>query len=480
MARLWWIIAVLLTAFAAPAQARGDVKVHVARAGDGGWTIDYDFGPNAPVWVFRRSALALDGKPWRPQSFTVETRGVTLERIGEHDVLVGGGAPLRRVRIRMQPFAAPLIGDYTPALAFSDGGIAIFTDQFTLFPAASRAAVAKLPADLNGQPIETPETALQFTDPGRRLLIDGEAVTGEANAEIDAASTYIYSGAGAVKVTEEYAGVIDPGLPEWIGSELDAFTPAVFRFYRARMGEPVSGRPMALVAWQGAERPGRSLGGSVLDGMVVMQLSGQQVLTADPRVRDDLHWFIGHESSHFWLGQTVGYTRRAESWMLEGGADLLAIRANELLTPGYDGTARLQQSLDECLQLLGPNEPLAGSEEHGKFRAHYACGALLYRVAEAIEERHGADVFAFVRALIAARDAERLISAENWFTALGESGADAATLASVRSFVAHGSPDPRRFWRALFDAAGVAWHMQDERIMMGPAPAAAAPQNSSP
>jgi hypothetical protein len=366
-----WLIVLLAFAVALPAAARPGVQVTITRAKGGEWTVDYDFAVRSRAWIFQRTVPDIDGKPWRQQSWTVETPGVRLAHAGAHDVLVGS-RPLSRVRIRMRPFLNTLMGDYSPALSFSDGGIAFYTDHFAVAKVASEAAAAALPGDLNGVQLLQPAQTLTLIDPGHRLLLRGKALRSRASLTIGDGGTYLYAGDAPVTETPSFAGVIDAGLPGWARGELDNFTPRLLRLYTERLGTPAGDKPMALVAWQGSAQQGYSLGGSVLAGMVVMQISGKNVLSSEPGVLNELHWFLGHESAHFWLGQTIRYTRRSESWMTEGGADLLAIRAIQQLAPDYDPQVKLQQELDECLTRIGPDAALAGAEDRGQMRAHYA------------------------------------------------------------------------------------------------------------
>jgi hypothetical protein len=463
------ILAILLLLFSTmpPAEARPGVRVSLTRDTGGDWLVDYEFAHRSPIWFFQRSAGDLGGKPWRPQSWTVETPGVRLERAGHYDLLTAGGAPLRRVRIRMKPFAHPLAGDYTPALAFSDGGLAFYSDHFNVIPLGSAAAVAALPSDLNGVEMLLAQVTLAFRDPGRRLLLRGKTLRERARLEIGAhGGTYLYSGDTRVIETEAFAGVIDGGLPAWVRSELDGFTPRLFRLYTERLGPPEGSKPMALVAWQGAAKPGWSLGGSVLSGMVVMQISGRRVLESSPDILANLRWFLGHESAHFWLGQTIRHSRTAEGWMMEGGSDLLAVRALQQLDPGYDAPGQLQRELDECLRLNGAGKPLATAQERSEHRAHYSCGAMLMLAAEGVAKRGGDDFFAFVRGLIALRRANGTITSGDWLARFEAAGGDAGIAGGIRTFLDRGVADPRAFWERLFRASGVAFRVEGGKLVL--------------
>jgi hypothetical protein len=462
----WFLLAVAIL-FAAPAAARPGVTVTVSRAEGGDWLVDYRFAVRSRVWFFTRSGNDLDGKPWREQGWSVETPGVRLERAGRYDVL-SAAAPLGHVRIRMRPFAHPLLADYTPVLAFSDGGLAFYSDHFSVAPLPTLDAVRALPADLDTARVVQPPVTLVFSDPGHRLLLRGRASRGRAVFALGDADAYVYAGAAPVIETPAFAGVIDAGLPAWVRGELDDFTPRILGLYAERLGKPAGGKPMALVAWQGAQQPGWSLGGSVLDHMVVMQISGQRVLARTPDVLSQMRWFIAHESAHFWLGQTVKYAHENEGWIMEGGADLLAIRGTRTLIPDYDAAAYLQREMDECLKLETAGKPLAGAGERGENRAYYACGALLGLAAEGVVRRHdpSADYFTFVRGLIEANRADGKVSASDWLAQFVKVGGDPAMAADIRTLLDKGVADPRAFWMRLFTASGVAFSQAGEGLKL--------------
>jgi hypothetical protein len=467
MTLLRWILLALAFVFATPGMAKGGVTVTVSRATGGDWLVDYAFQLRSAVWFFPRSAFDLDGKPWRAQGWTVETPGVTLARAGHYDAL-SGAAPLTRVRIRMKPFAKPLMGDYIPALAFSDGGLAFYTDHFIVTPAKSIAAARALPGDLNGVRMPQPTVTLVVRDPGRRLLLRGKTLTGRVRYRLGGEDAYVYSGPAPVIETASFAGVIDSGLPGWVRTELDNFTPRVMGLYAQRLGAPAGGRPMALIAWQGGTQPGRSLNGSVLDQMLVMQLAGQQVLSPSPFVMAEMRWFIGHESAHFWMGQTVRYSRDDEGWILEGAADLLAVRAMGKLVDDFDSRAFLQDSMKDCLRLQTAGKPLATAGERGENRAYYACGALLMLAAEsaAKQQNAGADIFTLMRALIDANRKDGVVTAADWLGEFRSVTGNSALTGAVRGFIEKGVADPRVFWVRLFTATGVGFVAEGEGIRL--------------
>jgi hypothetical protein len=142
------------------------------------------------------------------------------------------------------------------------------------------------------------------------------------------------------------------------------------------------------------------MAGSVLPGLVVMAFEGDGVLEPTTGVRNLARWFIGHESAHFWLGQTVRYESALDSWITEGGADLMAVRALQAVDPAYGGRSRLQAAVDDCIGFA--DEPVSTAADRGEFKAHYACGAVFARTAEAAQKRAtSGDWFDFLQPLIA-------------------------------------------------------------------------------
>jgi hypothetical protein len=269
-----------------------------------GWTADYTFTKPAPVWFFQHSKDSLDNVRWRLTSVKIVTPGVTLARLGNFDALYrSDNRPLRHVRMDIVPFSRGLRGELAPALTFSDGGLAFYSHQFVVSPLGSVAAVEALPVNPDWKKIEDVPETLTVKDRGRRLLLRGRVVRDAVTLSLADPDTYVYSGAVPLLETEHFVEVMDPGLPAWVRGQLDDFLPRLMEFYTDRLGVPSGNKPTAMIAWEGAERPGLSLGGSVYDDLVVMGISGSKMLTADPKILAMLREFFGHETSHFWIGR---------------------------------------------------------------------------------------------------------------------------------------------------------------------------------
>jgi len=368
--------------------------VTVTRDGDA-WTAVYDLDRDAPVWAFFRSAL-IDGarRPWRPEQWRVVTPGVVLERAGNRDILraLDGGPVPRRVEIAFTPKSENLEADYG-VLVFTDGSVALPSGQFDVFPLASVAEAEAVPLDLNGYPLATGPASVTWRDRAGPILFRGQRAP-EATAV--QAETYVLFGEADMVESERLVTVIDPELPSWIGAALESFAPRVAEVYAARLGPGETDRPTIMVSWAGPTSGLTSMGGSVLPGLIVMRFEGVGVLEPTERVLGAARWFIGHESAHFWLGQTVRYEFARDAWITEGGADLMAIRALKTIDPAWDDRAELQKEVDDCVRLA--DEPVVEAAGRGEHRALYACGAVFALAAEAAQKRAtGGDWFDFLR-----------------------------------------------------------------------------------
>jgi hypothetical protein len=181
-----------------------------------------------------------------------------------------------------------------------------------------------------------------------------------------------------------------------------------------------------------------------------MTFQGIGVVAENQGVRDSARWFIAHEAAHFWLGNAVQYENTGESWIMEGGADMLAVRAIAAMDPAFDPKPRLQAEVTQCAGFA--SRPLSTAGERGDNQAFYACGAVFALIAEAISHRPYGD---FVRPLIEANRADRTLTATEWLAALAQAGADPSVLRGIRMIIESGTADPKAMLASLFTRAGV-------------------------
>ena len=439
-------------------------SVTVTRDGEV-WTAEFDLFRDAPVWAFQRSALTREGlAPWRPAQWTVETAGVVLERQGHLDVLRtrDGGPVPRRVRLAMKPAAVDLLADYDPALTFTDGSVALYTGHFDVFPVESVEAAAALPLDLNGVETDSRTSRVTWSDRGGPVLFNGER---RRDVVSEGPGTYVVFGQADFLDSPRLATVLDPGLPAWIGAEISDFAPRIASYYAERLGPGEADKPTVMVSWNGPTPGLRSMGGSVLQGLIIMAFEGQVMTTRTEQVSTHARWFIGHESAHFWLGQTVRYERARDAWITEGGADLMAVRGLSRLNPDYDARAALQREVDDCVAL--GKQPVASANERSEHRAYYACGAVFAMTAEGAQRRaKGGDWFDFLKPLIDASREDRVLTRDEWLDALDAVSGDASLRRDMEMLLDEGSPQPGEVVAGLLQRSGVAHRLESGRVVL--------------
>ena len=126
------------------------------------------------------------------------------------------------MRIRFTPFATGLQADYTPALLFTDGSVALYVAQFDMFPDGVGARRCKaLPSDLNNQRCRPRKLHYVFHDrAGPVLAAMGDAPT-VARRPPTTDTTCSSAACGRIE-TPAMVGFVDPQLPEWIRGSLVA------------------------------------------------------------------------------------------------------------------------------------------------------------------------------------------------------------------------------------------------------------------
>ncbi|WP_332639112.1 hypothetical protein [Brevundimonas sp.] len=439
------------------------VEVAVTRDGEV-WTADYVFAKDAPVWGFIRSSLINGSREaWRPGDWSVVTPGVVLERVRNLDVLraIDGGDVPRRVSLRLTPRDHNLEADYG-VLIFTDGSTAMFTGAFDVFPLASLEAAQAAPEDLNGFVMDKSNARITWRDASGPVLLHGQR---QDRAVTEDGTTYVLFGAAQMKEGERLVTVVDPELPAWVAATIEDFGPRVAEYYTGRMGPGQSDRPTVVASWKGPTPGLQSMGGSVLPGLIVMNFEGIGQVRPSPDSEASTRWFIGHESAHFWLGQTVRYERSRDSWITEGGADLMAIRALKTLYPDYDARTELQREVDDCVRLAV--KPVREAVSRGEYRAFYACGAVFALTAEGVQRRAtGGDWFDFLRPLIDANREDGVLTREEWLTELTRVSGDASLRADIEILLDDGAADPAALIAALFDRTGVGYRREDGKIRL--------------
>lgn len=450
IARLLLILFALGTAPAA-AQRPPIATVEVVRDGDR-WTADYRLSARAPVWVFAKSILPRESnRSWRLDTVRVLTPGVTLQRLGNYDALVAddGKTLPPRVRLAFTPFKPDVEAGYDPAINFTDGSVALYADGFKLVPMASVTAARAADKNDSTLPAIDQPTRTIFVDRAGPVLAFGRRV---AKAALDNGEAYVLFGKVRPTIGTAMTTIFDPALPAWVTAYLNREMPAILADYRSRLGPSPVGQPTLMVSWAGPTKGVVSLGGSVLPGLVVMALEGEGLAAPDTKAAHHARWFIAHEAAHFWLGQAIGYEGPADSWITEGGAELLAFRATAAADRTFDAKRRLAEARAECLPFLARGGISGAYTRNGDHRAYYACGVI---IALAAERASGGKFGDFVKTLIA-RNPDRLVTRAEWLALLDERAPGRGLSAAVSGLLDHAQSNPAASLDAFIAKAKIA------------------------
>lgn len=441
----------------------GPVSVTVTRDG-ADWRADYEFDRDAAAWAFYNSSnLNGSRQPWRPRDWTAITPGLVIERIGDLDVLrmADGRAMPRRISLSLKPRGDALEGDY-PVLLFTDGSVALFTGAFDVFSLPRSEVEGLSPDEIAESRRQGANARVVWRDTAGPVLAHGRR---SRDAQTQDGRGYVLFGQTPLKEAERVVTLVDPKLPAWIADSVETFAPRVIDLYTAKLGQGQADRPTIMSTWYGPNEASTNYGGSVLPGLIVMTFEGKELLSPNAGVLAENRWFIAHETAHFWLGQTVRAERSRESWITEGGADLLAVRAMQALEPGFDAHEVLQKEVDDCVRL--GSRPVAGAGQRGDHRAYYACGAVLALAGEALERKaSGGDWFDFLRPLIADNREGGILTRAAWLERVALLSSDPALATDIGAFLDEGAPAPADFIASLFDRAGVSFRREGERIML--------------
>ena len=325
------------------------VRVEVARHGDT-WTADFNF--DRPVDRMGSSALRpdqRDRRQWRQQTWTVTTRGVRLQRRGHYDVLTAERGELpRRVTCDSNPSPKAWTATIRPRWCSATARWRCSSRSSIASPWTRWRRYAPCPRISTISSVPAAEQKYVFRDAAGAVLLAGRR---SAVAETTERETYVLFGAASPVETPDMVGIFDPQLPPWIQDSLTRAVPALIGRYTQELGALRKFKPAIMVSWEGATPGISSREGSTLRGLIAMRYAGAGMLKETDEERHVGLWFIAHEAAHFWLGQTVGYEYARDSWITEGGAELLAFRAVAEADPEYDPRIPLNRAINECIRL---------------------------------------------------------------------------------------------------------------------------------
>jgi len=366
--------------------AAGAAQITIVHAPDrDAWRVLYRLPQAVPEVAFVRP-----GAPARVRHWTLVTPGLALrgqpdaERIVSSDGRWFDGFELDIATYEIHPEK-----DYQVFFSYTDGGRLVFTGQFDV-----------------GGPAIGGSTFTFVPRPREHVVVQGEVSAEPTTWSSEGDGTYAYFGKTRPLVGEGFVGVVDGGMPTWLGEPMGALLPPLFRFYAERTGLPLSKRPAVYTSYRFDAEPGvLSLGGGVLPGVLQYEARLGSAVLGGPHdaLLESARRGIAHEVAHFWNGDMFRpKAGGGADWMHEGGADAFAYAAlGELGLVGEERLAELQgEAFSKCLvgAALGP---LHGASVPGRFGLYYWCGHLIAHVTDVLARRASPaqDLFGFWGAL---------------------------------------------------------------------------------
>ncbi len=414
------------------------------------------------VMIFSRSA-----GNYRAQRFKHLSGDATLKRIGEFDTLIfAPGETQASYEINPKPIT--INGTYDPFIDFSDSGLAIYLGAFELLPVATTEAVIELGGDIdkwNGEQLPLP-IHVKSSD---TLIMNGEYINnGEADLTIQGGAPYVYTGPSRISRGTSYIGIVDSGLPSWILESFDDDLAQLFDFYEGAFGVPLPKLSTLLFAFGGADSPGLSNTGGVLPGgQIILDVSGELMMTPEPRITGYLKWFFAHEAAHLFQNNSrlKGYSDQTDSWISEGGANAMVDIAFTRME-GVDENVRqrrMVQAYDACIQAIQGatmSELIRRNDQ-----SHYDCGQILWWIADASISR--TDIFGIWNEMIANAEASGLKAYDRklFFETLERLGAEEEIITEMGAVLDGPNSTPDKIFRKLMDDVNLSTKFEGEDLI---------------
>lgn len=416
------------------------------------WQVSFEFAEPQEFIVFRQAPV-----PYRAGDWRSVTPGVEVQQIGSLDVIVFD-QPASEARFDIVPQTRNLPKAYTPFLQFSDGsGWGVLEGQFRVSSASSLDELQAFEGNADSWPAPILDYDLKVqTD--LPIYRDGKAIEDTLTLRPEGDGKYIYVGAGEIEAGENYFGVVDQGLPNWITASLDEDLALIFGALSEEWQLSLPSPAEILFVFDGAENPGLSQTGGALGNQLALQVSGEALLEPDDSILDYFRWFLAHESAHlFQSAAGMDDLPSEHAWMHEGGANTMAHRIGGRIA--HDREAFLTEvygrALTDCSAYLETGAPLVDALQTGQFYIYYACGDLMGLITEAALAE--GDIFSFWRGFLDAAKAEAdgAISAELYLRHAADSGVSDEVVSWLRTMIYEPVPAPRETILAALEQAGL-------------------------
>ncbi len=458
---LFLIVIILLSTGCAPKDTENSdvidadnapvISVTVQAREDGLWQVDYTFPTVQKIVIFARSE-----NDYRLKTWASLIPNVSLERIEGFDALVFK-TPSKTASFKIEPFTGKVRRDYTPFIPFSDGGMAVYTGQFEVLNVQDKDEILSLMGDIeNWQGEQEGHNVRILSD--TPMINDGNVEHGEALDQSVGAGEgrYIYVGRAEITQGQDFSGVIDPGLPQWLTERFDEDLIKIYEGYRNLWGEGLPTRSTILFSSRGFDAPGYSMKGGALGNMLALEVSGQKLVKSNDKILQELHWFFAHEIAHlFQTRLKIHLDNLDHAWINEGAANAMA---NDVLSlQGLVNQAYINdeywEEFEECTDYLQKGK-LTEAARKGKYNIPYACGDIMAQITDGALTDHS--LFDFWNIMLADIKNTREYTQVDYFATMEKLGASKSIIARLKMLTRENVEDPKRFLSSLMQDSGLA------------------------
>ncbi len=458
---LFWVVIILLSTGCAPKDTETSKVTHSEDAPvisvtlqareDGLWQVDYTFPAPQKIVIFSRSENEYRAKTWKSL-----TSNVQLERIGGIDALVFK-TPAKTASFKIKPFTGKVRRDYTPFIPFSDGGMAVYTGQFNVLYAQDREDIVSLKGNIRNWHGEQKLHTVKILS-NMPMINDGNVERGEALDPTvgTGEGRYIYVGQAEITQGQDFSGVVDPGLPQWLTERFDEDLIKIFGGYADLWGEGLPTKSTILFASRGFEATGFSMKGSALGNMLALQASGQSLRKPSASILQTLHWFFAHEIAHLFQAKNkMQLDNLDHAWVNEGAANTMTnhvLRHQCLANQAYIN-AQYHKEFEECTQYLQTGK-LTEAAKNGQYNIPYTCGDIIGQITDGALKDH--TIFDFWNVMLAGAQDEATYSVDDYFATMEKLGASKSIIDRLKKLTHEKVENPEGLLSSLMQDSGLA------------------------
>lgn len=355
------------------------------------------------AFLFPRTRMPYRAGRWK----IVEPSGARWDVMDGHDAIVLE-RPSKSVTVEFASDFRNVEKEYPQNVPFTDGSRLLYTGH--------------LRTRVRGAETTAPHRWTFVTSPDRPVRILGEAGTGTLRWSQDSSDeTFVYFGSIVPETTPRMTLIVDPGMPQWVEQQMRQLVPGQFTYFAEKTRAELPFKPLVVVSYGGSKGSGRTFAGNGLQGMLSINISGEQWTPRSAAAEQEWYRHLAHEIYHLWGAQAFRHEDEAE-WLSEASAEYASLLVSA--HAGVMNEAAVERFLSNAAKACDKTEA-------GKPRTFYTCGVVSQKAVDDAARGKGSDIWAVWRGTYAVR---RPYTTKDYLAAverLGDPGATAALEAAI-------------------------------------------------